>query len=299
MVWRWLRATLLITAGGAFLLTACDSDNGGNGGGNGGNTPINLGPNVSTVIEGDAYVVHSQMEGVSQPGREINTTNIYVIQGNLRQGLTDVIVFGAGYGDPGGDVLAYRNTADALRSAQADAEDVDEIIQEAFGLTPADVRIQFVTPHFHLDHLNQEFFTALFGALGYSQSAADLYLHVNDEMNFAGCTSPCCGGGGGACTQRNVLFGAPYTPQWQAATLARLQPLGSASDACNTDLRSFSTPTGTWTIRKDANVANGGHTDGSVNLDNPSRGIRLYGSASTACSLPQGINQTYAPHGRL
>ena len=95
-----------------------------------------------------------------------------------------MIVFGAGYSDPNGTVLAVRRTKDAMRSGAADAQDTDTIIRDCFGLPRAQVFIRFITPHWHIDHVNQGYLGGLV-ALGYTRLSIETHV-LDHERAFSG-----------------------------------------------------------------------------------------------------------------
>jgi hypothetical protein len=159
-------------------------------------------------------------------------------------------LFGAGFGDPAGDLAAYNEgQADALRDAAADAGDVDSIITTCLGLDSESVQIRFIVPQANVEHLNQELFTALF-ALGYDPTRTYILVHP-DDLDAATCGTgadalPCCGDS--ACNSGDARFGAPYDSPWDAETLARVEPLASGDD-CNAPVLTFDTPgLGPWRV---------------------------------------------------
>lgn len=244
---------------------------------------------VDTIVPRQVYVVYS---GLNENGKLTNTSNIYVIRGAGAA----VWIFGAGYGDQNGDVQIYRGLGiDCARNAIADAREVDSLITAAFELQRTEVQINFIAPHFHLDHINQEFFTALFDSLKYSLTDANIFVHVNDSTG-AGCNARCCGVA--PCNQRNEYFGAPYQPAWNVKTVARMQFVGTPRDTCNQSVMFFDSPTGAWLVKKDLNLSEGGHTSGTVHLDNLHLGYRLSGTDTRGCALPAGLTRLPS-HGNL
>jgi hypothetical protein len=229
----------------------------------------------------------------------VKTSNVYVLQGDVEGGKRIVWVFGAGYGDPGGDVLFYRVHYDAMRGSGADASEVASVIETRFGLQPAGVALRFITPHAHLDHLNAEFFREL-EERGYPLDRG--YIHTRDRLDFETCDEPCCDAA--HCTAEHPLAGVPYDPVLSADLMSRFTELVN-DDACSADFVdtfttptfAFTTPSGTWKVRK----VGGSHTPGSVNLDRfddeGALTLRIFGSMDRSCT-PPGVT-TYDAHGRL
>lgn len=240
------------------------------------------------IVPGKFYVVYS---GISKPNNQgvmavFNTSNIYLIKGRVANSKTDrlpVWVFGSGYGDPNGDVEYYRASinADATRNAAVDACYINSVIRDKFSWrNPARIDIRFLTPHYHLDHVNQEIFSELW-LQNYPVTNAKLYVHAADAFGIdQTCTTPCCMTAqeiaDGLCTEvgrnRSPNWGKAYTSPWQSDLIANKIALGSESDAeCAqvsvasgdlNQLASFVSAMGTWTIHRGML----GHTDGPLTL---------------------------------
>lgn len=231
-----------------------------------------LNPGPRELRRGALYVVYSGMKHLTDPNY-YKSSNIYVIKGFTTATGTDVFIFGAGYSDPNGDVLAMRVTRDAMRSGAADAADAHTVIQSCMGLDPARVSLHFITPHWHVDHLNQAFLGGLV-ALGYDVGRLTIQTHVNDQGN-AFCGAPCPG--------------SSSSPPFSDDIKARASTMGRASDVCNAVVATFETPDfGAWNV-----VATPGHTPGTVSLDNAVLRARIWGGGASedgsgTCPVPQG-----------
>lgn len=242
---------------------------------------LNIG--TETIIENEAYAVHSTMYNGSTV---MNTVNVFLIKG-----VNDSVwIFGSGYGEPT-DVRFYRNNNNINTGGQLfDVQRVDSIIQNKFQLSNLNAKIQFITPHFHLDHINQEFFTAL--ANNYNYNLTKIYIHTND-YNGATCNSQCCGSL--PCNQTSPNFGAPYNVPWTSNTLSKFHTLGSLNDTCNTELMKITTSYGYWSVLK-ADIQ---HTNGSINLANNLVKIKILGSEpGTECNTPNDW-QIIEAHGNI
>lgn len=267
---------------------------------------------IETVRAGQIYVVHSAL--VKPDGRLDNTSNIYVIKGqtNATSGRTQVYLFGAGYGDAGGDLTYYLdirdgdqipgNTSNALRSAAADAEDVNCTITQPthFNLVAGNVDLRFIAPHYHVDHVHQELFTALVNSHGYRLDRSLIYVHALDRGGV-GCTTACClpTGSTEVCTtgsdgsDASGWFGAPYDLVWADAVLARVRTLGTATDIACSTVSQFGSPTGNWSV-----LFTPGHTSGTLSLKNDKNKYYLEGSGEPGqvCTAPCGY-QEWPIHG--
>lgn len=251
---------------------------------------------AEAILGGEFYVVHS---GIAKHDTLYNTSNIYIIKGTA----DTVWLFGAGYGDKSdfpadtSDIKFYKGAGfDASLNALADAQQVDSIITQAFGLNKQDVVLQFIAPHFHLDHLNQEFLAALIEDLNYPGNSLQILVHVKDSTG-AMCNSYCCGNSG--CSSPSSFFGAPFHPKWTMPYLQRFKFLGGPNDTCNHPVWTFTSLCGKWVALKSVNYNDGGHTDGSINLENSSLQLRLNGAdGGTQCPLPDSW-QVFNIHGNI
>jgi len=150
-----------------------------------------------------------------------------------------------------------------------------------------DAKLQFIVPHFHLDHVNQEFISAL-TSLNFELDNSRIFVHANDYKGST-CGQPCCGE---PCNEAWEYNWAPYHPAWTKETLQKFEIIGNANDQCNDSLMSFTTSYGKWKILKASN----GHTSGAVNLSNEALKLKILGGF--ACAAPvdwQRIN----PHGDI
>lgn len=242
------------------------------------------------IIANQLYVVHSWTY-LSSTTTVANTSNIYVIKGSV----DTVWIFGCGYGD-NGNVLAgdtsdhyiyTGNVSEPARNAIDDARDVDSIITNFFGLTSSTAQLMFIVPHYHLDHINKELIASFADSLTYSLANTKIFVHIND---YAGsiCNLPCCDSL--PCSaMTDVNFGVPFHRAWTPFYTNKFVSLGNPSDPCNQIIGSFTTALGNWTINKSQSVANGGHTDGCVNLHNQTLQYRINGGdGGTQCPVPNG-----------
>jgi hypothetical protein len=242
---------------------------------------------VSTILEKQLYVVHS----LSMEGEVINTSsNIFVIRGTA----DTVWIFGTGYGDGDincngcNDYTYYRGEKfHTAHNALYDAQQVDSIIVHVFGNNRDSTVLQFIAPHFHADHLNAEFISAMHVTLQYPfPNQPNIRVHVNDSAG-AICNLPCCGTE--PCPDKdNQFYAAPYQPAWSEKQLAQFAMIGATTDACNDLVYHFSSPSGNWEVRKGMARADEGHTDGTVNLHNTQLKLRLAGTVNKPqCTLPE------------
>lgn len=234
---------------------------------------------VDTVVMNNLYVVYS---GLNENGKIRSTSNIYVLKGRN----DSVWIFGSGYGDDGDLQSYFNNTIATTRNSLADAADVDSIITHLFNLNRQDVKLQFIVPHFHLDHVNQEFIATFFGNFNYNLAPSNIYVHINDSIP-ATCNAPCCGNV--ACSDTSDLhFGSPHHTSWTPNFLQKFKAIGSASDNCNDPIMRISSPSGPWVLRKASNS----HTPGTVNLTSSLYRVKIMGSMpATPCPTPPGFTK--------
>ncbi|MFN0151353.1 MAG: FlgD immunoglobulin-like domain containing protein [bacterium] len=237
---------------------------------------------AETVVEGEVYVIHSAL---SLSDRVVNTSNIYVVKGTA----DSVWIFGTGYGDRSpvperpSDVRTYRPLKDAARTGVFDAALVDSVITNEFGLDRDFVALTVMVPHFHFDHINKEFVAALLEKLRYPRDRARVLVHANDSLGTV-CNTPCCGNL--PCGENDPMWGVPFNPTWTPPYLNLIRAIGAPDDACNDVVAQFESSTGTWEIRKAMSVAEGGHTDGTINLDNAALEMRIVGAnAGVLCPI--------------
>jgi hypothetical protein len=229
------------------------------------------------IIPNQFYVVHS---GLDSNLVLKNTSNIYVIKGLL----DTVLIFGTGYGDPSNfptdtsDIKFYKGAAfDPTQNAMFDANQVDSIITNQFGLVSSNVKLMFIVPHNHLDHINQEFISAFVDSMNYSYANTQILIHTEGVFG-ATCNSYCCGGSCGN------FFGVPFHPSWSPPILSLFQSIGNISDVCNQLLISFNSAVGQWQVLKGDNIH--GTQSGNINIDNSNLKYRLQGSGPDNCSIP-------------
>ncbi len=247
-----------------------------------------LNDGTETVESGAVYVVHSMIYVEDDPW---TTSNIYVIKGT-----GDTIwVYGSGYGDFV-DVCIDCNDNNyylgkkfhGTGPATEDVKAVDSIITNIFGLQRDSVLLQFIVPHYHNDHINNEFIDAFHSAFAYPlRSDEKIWIHINDAYG-AICNEPCCGTE--PCPdKKNKYYGVPYLPSWEKKYTDLFTNMGEADDPCNKIIKTFTSVSGNWHITKALAVADGGHTDGTVNLENEKLQLRIAGTKSKKqCPLPEG-----------
>ncbi|MBA3649000.1 MAG: T9SS type A sorting domain-containing protein [Chitinophagales bacterium] len=250
------------------------------------------------IIRDSFYVVHSGEGNNTLTG----LSNIYLIKGKN----DTVWIFGAGYGNKNGTVppsyplsdIAYYGRVTAYRNAIDDARITDTIIHSNFGISKSSAKLMFITPHGHLDHINMEFLSSLCDSLGYNRNALNIFVHGND-YKLASCNKPYCGDTLHPQDPNNPYFGAPFDVPWNNTYIKKFKKLGASKDSCNQVVKTFTSVLGTCYVVKGKSVANGGHTDGTVNLDNPSHKFRIDGAgAGTQCRVdPSWI--IYHIHGNL
>lgn len=230
---------------------------------------------VDNLVDKNFYVVYS---GMDYNGVLDNTSNIYVIKG-----VNDSVwIFGTGYADKNGTTAYLKNKGgpvkyECTRNAIDDAKQADSIIRYAFQLSPALVKLQFIVPHEHHDHMNREFLTAMFDSLGYNSNYSTIFAHVNDSAGVVCNEEPCCSAG--TCINPWAVL---------------INGLGTANDTCNIPLMNFSTAFGSWTVRK-ADIL---HTPGSINIDNVNYNVRIVGAAGNQCANNYGLT-SLGIHGNL
>jgi len=247
------------------------------------------------------------------------SATIYVFKGKTTQGVVGVWVFGSGYGDNGAngidsDLQTYMDIKvpggfvwTTERNAFADASDVLHVITNCLGVSVSNADMNFVVPHGHLDHFNQEFFTQS-AALGMHYST--VYVHEN-EFTQATCGSFFCGAPG-PYAPTSLYFGVPYIEKVSASIVSKtikltggdcssqvgVLPLIETDDLGNVEVYHE------W----DASIAGGkkySHTPGAINLRFVERNISLYGEPIMAgatfiskCPIPPG-HVAYPAHGNI
>lgn len=256
------------------------------------------------IIEaGHFYVVHSAVYDTSS-NRIQEVSNIFVIKGNTdsTSSKTTVWLYGSGYGNDDEDLKTYLGirgdtTWTARRSAMDDATDVNCVIENEIGINASQVVLRFIAPHKHIDHINPEFLSAMFGTgesgYGYPLNGTRHHIHQADYYNGAilACTQACCGDA--VCTQASPYFGVAYTPAWSSEIKRRFSTLSSLDNLACDVVGKISTPRGTWDI-----VLSPGHTDGAVNLSHANYYLHSSPKKSQVenCSIPATAVQ-YEVHG--
>lgn len=270
---RYIIPLLLITA----LFSSCKKHK----------DPGPLTDGTETLIDQAVYVVHSMIYDADMPW---TTSNIYVIRGT---GDT-VWIYGSGYGDFVESCADCNDNNFYLGKkfhgtgpATDDVLQVDSVITNIFGMHRDSVLLQFVVPHYHNDHINNEFIDAFHTDYAYPmRSDEKIWIHVNDRYG-ATCNEPCCGTEPCPDKKNNKYFGVPYLPSWKPEYLQLFTNMGNASDECDAYLKTITTPSGNWIVTKGMSVEDGGHTDGTVNLKNHDRKIMIAGTKSKIqCPYP-------------
>ncbi|MEZ5015235.1 MAG: hypothetical protein R2794_13180 [Chitinophagales bacterium] len=242
------------------------------------------------VLSPTVHVVYSES---LYKGDYNMSSNIFVIRGT---GDT-VWIFNMGYGDGGencdascNDYTYYKGKGfSTRRNAIDDAREVEKIITGAFAMQKDSVIIECIVPHFHADHVNAEFIEALFQTIGFPLTPANrIYVHRNDSLG-AVCNSPCCGQEPCGPNKKNPFYAAPYDKPWSSAFLPMFSGIGHANDKCGTEIMGFTSADGMWRVVKGQAVADGGHTDGTINLENAQLKLRIDGTNNKPqCPLPGG-----------
>ncbi|HIA07166.1 MAG TPA: T9SS type A sorting domain-containing protein [Flavobacteriales bacterium] len=239
---------------------------------------------IQVGITGEFYSVYSGVRDFS-PGGQAFGMNSFLIKGTN----DTVWVFGTGCGNkttPGdtSDVTFYREKDtgsknwDCIFNAVVDAQYADTVITQYFGLTRANVKLQYIVPHAHSDHAAPEYIDAL-NTIGYPVSGTNVYVHVEDSA-MIGCTQPCCGST--PCEDRatDKWFGASYNPPWPAALLSSVVVMGQSGDSCNAVINTFtSSALGTWKVMSGVDTSQiQSHTGGTVDLLNDTHNWHIVGS---------------------
>jgi hypothetical protein len=277
--------------GWAFLLFTCT------------NTPRQRAPlqtGTEQILAGKIYVVHSLSLYNNTPNM---TSNIFVIKGT---GDT-AWIYNCGYGNGGvncdetcNDYTYYKGKGfTTAKNATEDVKQVDSILQNVFLLDKDSVILQFIVPHFHADHINQEFIDAFYTTFRYPyKSSCKILVHVNDSVGSV-CGEPCCGTIPCGTNKKNKYYASPYNPPWSINYLSMFDAMGNDTDTCNTALKTFTSASGNWVITKGMSLSGGGHTDGTINLHNEALKIRIAGTNNKPqCPLPVGW-KTASVHGNI
>ena len=205
--------------GNALHNSACP---GGNARDNSYSPPYEVGIDFIPLATDDSigfHVIYSGKDNGNGTGTSLNAA-IYVLE-ELNGGL---LIFGGGYGDPNGPYTA-------LNSAAFDVANVDAVVRQCLGKLPSNSPVDFVWPHWHGDHGNDEFIHEL-EAAGYA--VRSINFHEDDSSYIYG-------------------FG------WNAVDLAKFIELPDGN--CNTPIASVETTVGhVWF------TARSGHTAGSIDM---------------------------------
>ncbi len=227
--------------------------------------PLRRGEDFVPITGDDAlgfYCVYSGKAIAADNPRIDNNVGMFIFP--LANG--EVLLFGAGYGDPNSFV---EPTVDAAH----DVRRVDAIIRFCMGRVPENTPIRFVTPHGHIDHINADCIREL-RRRGYP--IVDITFHSRDATWAKG------------------------MPGWTAADRTAFRTLRSATGACQEELLSFASPLGKiWFFLRE------GHTPGSIDLvidvrNDPSNRLIVRGSGEVygSCPIP-GVRESIEPHGNV
>lgn len=219
---------------------------------------------IEQIIQNEMYISYSGMDQ-NGDGLQDETANTYIIKGKTIEGITKVHLFGTGYGDPNSGIPAFRPGQDSITPNSVTASDIDLVIRSCMQLKKEKVEIDFITPHYHIDHINQGFFTEL-NNLGYKLYRMSIKIHMEDytpllNMNPEG-----------------------YIP-WESATLTQFELIG-ANNNCDEIAASFETDHGRWEVYN-----NPGHTNGAVYLKNEESQMAITGAPYMDCLTP--VVETY------
>ncbi len=261
--------------------------------------PENLVDGTETLLDKSVYVIHSMIYADEKPW---TTSNIYVFNGT---GDT-VWIYGSGYGDfedPCGDCndnnFYLGKRMRGTGPASADVAQVDSVITQIFGRNRDSVLLQFIVPHYHNDHINSEFIDAFHSVFHYPlRTDEKIWVHINDQYG-ATCNEPCCGTEPCPDKKHNKYFGVPYMPSWRPEYVALFTTMGSENDVCDTPLKTITTNSGNWIATKAMSVADGGHTDGTINLISREKQIIIAGTKSKIqCAYPESY-RFVSVHGNI
>ncbi|MFT7542193.1 MAG: hypothetical protein ACI9K5_003172, partial [Gammaproteobacteria bacterium] len=151
-----------------------------------------------------------------------------------------------------------------------DVANVDAFVRDCLGRIPVNTPIEFVSPHWHGDHINVEFIREL-GSAGYP--VRGIWFHEDDDANIRSSFS------------------------WSSAELALFRTMPDAG--CNVEIGTFESSLGkVWFTGRS------GHTAGAIDLvldvrGNPNDRVLLLGSqAGGSCPTPpSGVRWTHNAHG--
>ncbi len=207
------------------------------------------------------YVVYSALRrSDGQPGIQ-NTVGIFLFE--LEGG--ELLVFGAGYGDPFG-------SGGALFDAATDVANVSAVVEDCMGLSRVGLPVHVLVPHGHGDHINPAFVREM-RAAGYA--IEEIRYHSMDS---------------------NIL--EPMSNWTQQDRNQFVPMIGGFS--CHEELVSYPSPLGKlWFTRR------AGHTGGSMDLvvdfhDDPDdRRVVLGSMPGGECTVPPGTTLWIRAHGTV
>lgn len=230
--------------------------------------------------------VHVAFSTIANGSDRVNNVTMWVLELACSQG-ADILIFGTGYG--------CRNNFEF--GPDTDAANVHHIIRQCIGLA-GNVKLAFVAPHGHADHINPEFVHALLNAGNYT--LGKIYVHADDMTAAQGIsTDPDCSESEWTAAELD-----PATGNFVSfGVMDGCHPV-DPSNRCqqhwnDAGVKSFDTTVGkVWFQSRD------GHTPGAVDLvidymgDEAERYV-LYGSA-TPCVIvgnncyvnPNGVKRT-------
>lgn len=226
---------------------------------------------IFKIINQEMYM---SLSGIDKNGNGLadESANTYIFKGLTREGLTKIHLFGAGYGDPNTGIPDLRPGQDSITPNSVTAGDIDLVITSCMGLKKENVEIDFITPHFHNDHINQGLFNEL-NKLGYDLHNMSINIHVKDYEPLFN------------------IRAEGYIP-WEPATLAQFVLIGANSN-CGEIAMSFETNKGRWDVYN-----NPGHTNGSVYLKNELYSMAITGAPYMQCPVPT-VDFYFHVHGNI
>jgi hypothetical protein len=226
-------------------------------------TPYEVDADFVPLLRDDSLGFHVVYSGKSGGGSELAVafnSGIFLFELDP----DELLVFGAGYGDPFGP-------GSALYDAAYDVANLDAIVRDCLLRVPSQTTIHFVAPHGHGDHINSAFIHELEYA-GYT--VADIQFHTADY---------------------SLINGMPGWNAQDKAKFVRLDDFGN----CGTELLAFDSLVGKiWFVGRP------GHTPGSIDLivdvrNNPSDRFLVQGSTlgGQCANPPDGTLDQIPGHG--
>lgn len=174
-----------------------------------------------------------------------------------------LLVFGGGYGDP-------RGAGTAANDAAFDVSNIEDFVRQCLGRNPGNTPIDFVSPHWHGDHINVEIVRELANA-GFN--VRNIWFHEDDDASIRSYYS------------------------WTSSETAKFRTF--PNKGCNVEIGSFQS-----TLGKVWFVGRSGHAAGAIDLvldvrDNTNDRVLILGSeAGGNCPTPpSGVRWIHKAHG--